>query len=213
MNKPIFYLVKFFTEEAHVEQFLAGKLFLNRLSYFKKIEQKALDGRADNAEAVAMWWQPDNMLIKFHKLQLELTSKDLAGPVKVSMDYHNHLHIFCMYALYEDGFKTEDGVTEYPIDRRCFEFGEYAVMTQALPFINQVHKYCMDNNIEMDGNSVEYYDEKTFHGEIPLKEIPFRKQKRFEYQSEFRFCFNTKTKGDNPITLDIGSIGAFSSRI
>jgi hypothetical protein len=60
--KTIWYLVKFFSEEQHANQFIAGQLYLNRLSYFKKVEAASEDGRPDANEAVAVWWQPDDTI-------------------------------------------------------------------------------------------------------------------------------------------------------
>ena len=57
---------------------------------------------------------------------------------------------------------------------------------------------------------VHYYDERTFHGEIPRGEIPFWKQQRFRYQKEYRIVVRTGTKGIDPLSLAIGDIGAFS---
>jgi hypothetical protein len=93
------YLVKFFSLEAHADQFIAGSLFMNRLSHFKKLEGRD-DGRSDANEAVAMWWQPHDISITFSLFpHLNITGKDLAGPVSTSFDFHDHLHIFCMSAV------------------------------------------------------------------------------------------------------------------
>jgi hypothetical protein len=35
-TQTILYLIKFFMNEAHADEFIKGNLFLNRLSYFKK---------------------------------------------------------------------------------------------------------------------------------------------------------------------------------
>lgn len=99
MTSPhIWYFIKFFTEETHADQFIAGNLYMNTLSYFKTLENEGDNGRPDSTEAVAHWWQPDDILVK---LQLpgigetKISKKDLAAPVSISFDYHNYVHIFC----------------------------------------------------------------------------------------------------------------------
>ena len=87
-RRTILYFVKFFKDESHADQFLKGQLYLNRLSYFRKIES-ADDGRLDATEAVTMWWQPDDLIIKFsgpNCPEIEITKADLAGPVSVSFE-------------------------------------------------------------------------------------------------------------------------------
>jgi hypothetical protein len=63
-NSNIWYFIKFFREEKHADQFMAGELYLNTLAHFKKVESESDDGRDDPTEAIAMWWQPDDISIK-----------------------------------------------------------------------------------------------------------------------------------------------------
>jgi len=60
---------------------------------------------------------------------------------------------------------------------------------------------------------VTYYDDETFHGEIPPKDIPFRKQKRFSYQHEFRLCIDAPTQQDTPITINIGDLSHICAKV
>jgi hypothetical protein len=117
--KTIWYLVKFFSEEQHADQFIAGQLYLNRLSYFKKVEAACEDGRPDANEAVALWWQPADILINLSIGgigETEITKNDLAAPISMSFDRHDYLHVFCMTAIYTDGFECIDGKIEYAED-------------------------------------------------------------------------------------------------
>jgi hypothetical protein len=96
----IWYFIKFFAEESHADQFMAGGLHLNTLAYFKEVESESSDGRMDSTEAVAMWWQPDDLVMNLTVLEIgdvEITKEDLAGPVSTSFGGHNYLHLFaCM---------------------------------------------------------------------------------------------------------------------
>jgi hypothetical protein len=110
--RTIWYLIKLFTAERYANQFMAGELYLNTLSYFKEAEEECTDdGRLDPTEAVAMWLQPDDIFMKLTApgiRETEITSKDLAAPISASFDYHNHVNIFCLYALKTTGFDFID---------------------------------------------------------------------------------------------------------
>ena len=112
-NPTILFFVRFFQREDWVDDFVRGKLFLNRLSYFKRIEPLYdEDGRPDTNEAVAMWWQPRG----FHMTitnpisgSIEITEKDLAAPTSISFERHDHFHVLCLHTVYTSGFPFIDG--------------------------------------------------------------------------------------------------------
>lgn len=227
--KAVWFLVKFFAAEEHADEFLNGKVYLNRLSYFKQMEAEEADGRPDRTEAVMCWWQPNDLTITITVPELEqeitITKADLAGPVSMSADFHNHLHLFCTYAVYTDGFEIKDGqidceiereaelLDQIHVDERCFKFGKFAVIIAFQPFIERIRSALTGMRHHALGKLVDYYDEATFHGEIAAKEIPFKKQKAFSYQREFRIAVNTETLGDDPLILEVGSLADFSVKV
>jgi len=80
----IWYFIKFFAEETHADQFIAGGMYMNTLSHFKQLESECDDGRPDATEAVSHWWQPNDILMKLSVPgigETEISNKDLAGPV------------------------------------------------------------------------------------------------------------------------------------
>jgi hypothetical protein len=233
MNRPlIWYLIKFFTEEHHADQFIAGNLHLNTLAHFKHVEAEDSDGRMDTTEGIAMWWQPYDLAMKLNVPgvgDIEITQADLAGPVSMAFDFHNNLHIFCLYAVHTTGFECIDDKIDFAseqaeelqrqlhIDERCMKFGKFAVITPAVPFLGQLRKTLNSQRYKARWKLVEYYDEETFHGEISPREIPFKKQKRFSYQREFRLCVYPRTKDEavnsNPITIHIGDISHICGKV
>lgn len=222
----IWYFIKFFEQESYADQFMAGRLYLNTLAYFRKKESECDDGRVDSTEAVAMWWQPNDIILtlKVPKLGIDIaiTEKDLAAPVSVSFGRHDLLHLLCLYAVHWAGFEPVGGKIhcepeeaealqrQLRIDKRCFKFGKFAVVTPAVPFLDRLKKTLWH---KATGRLVEYYDDEVFHGEIPEKDIPFRKQKRFGYQHEFRLCFDTGAEQDYPITINIGDISDLCAKV
>jgi hypothetical protein len=212
--------IKFFKEEAHADQFLRGKLFLNRLSYFKKVEEEE-DGRRDPGEAIAAWLQPKNLVITFappNGEKIEITGADLAAPVSISFAEHDHAHLFCMYAMSAvideefHGDETEAAAfktkvkQQIIVDERCMKFGPFAVAVSPHPFMGQLKKALASLGKTAQCQLVEYYDDATFSGRFDLKSIPFRKQKRFEYQREYRICIRTDIEGTDPIWLELGDL-------
>lgn len=229
MSVPnIWYFIKFFKQEEHANGFMEGSLYLNTLVYFKKVESECNDGRTDATEAVAMWWQPNDLVINLNVPGIgatEITSKDLAGPVSMAFDYHNYLHLFCLYAVHTVGFECVDGKLDYApedaqelqrqlnIDERCLKFGRFAVITPAVPFLDRLREALKRQGCKATAKLVEYYDDEVFHGEIPMADIPFKKQKRFSYQREFRLCVYPSIQKDAAITIDIGDISAICGKV
>lgn len=227
MTSPhIWYFIKFFTEEIHADQFIAGNLYMNTMSYFKTLENESDSGRPDLTEAIAHWWQPDDILVKFQLPgfgETKISKKDLAAPVSISFDYHNYVHVFCLYAIHTNGFRINDGKIDCTenrveelrqqlrIDERCQRFGKYAVIIRPDLFLAQVREVLKGR--EFAYRLVQYYDETTFHGMIPPRDIPFRKQKRFTYQQEFRICVYPKIVHNSPITINIGNISNMTGKV
>ncbi len=227
MTSPhIWYFIKFFTEEIHADQFIAGNLYMNTMSYFKTLENESDSGRPDSTEAIAHWWQPDDILVKFQLPgfgETKISKKDLAAPVSISFDYHNYVHVFCLYAIHTNGFRINDGKIDCTenrveelrqqlrIDERCQRFGKYAVIIRPDLFLAQVREVLKGR--EFAYRLVQYYDETTFHGMIPPRDIPFRKQKRFTYQQEFRICVYPKIVHNSPITINIGNISNMTGKV
>jgi hypothetical protein len=222
------HLIKFFSEERFADEFVRGRLFLNRLSYFRKLEKTLGDGRPDSNEAVAVWLQPSGVSIELNMPtigRVSLTEADLAGPVSMNFNYHNDLHILCLYAFGTEGMLTVDGNIDIGtmsemelrnnlmIDSRCLNFGLYAVVTAASPFMSQLRGALDLCGYAVQVRLVEYYDEETFNGQAALADIPFRKQKFFSYQKEYRLCVQSNTKGDDPLIIDMGDIGHISAKI
>ena len=226
-NTTIWLFVKFFTKEIHADQFIKGSLYLNRLSYYKALEDACDDGRPDRHEGVGIWWQPDNLIIKMkvHGFdETTITKADLAAPVSISFEHHANLHILCLYAVHtvsrhniDLGMSLAENEAElqrqFRIYERCLKFGRSAVVVQAKPFLAQLKGALLRQEKASTQGLVEYYDDKTFNGRIPEEEIPFWKQKRFAYQQEFRVCVRIGTTGNDPLTIEIGDIGQFAAKI
>lgn len=212
--------IKFFESEEWADQFLAGRLYLNTLGYFKGLESAATADRGDPTEAVSIWLQPHDvvMTLRIPPLNVEtvITEKDLAKPVQVSTTYHEQLHLLCLYAVHTDNpVIGEDGKIrnfatmqeQLHIDPRCFDMGKFAVVVASPAlFLERLFAKMRDLGLAATGRLVNYYDDASFSGEIASSDIEFSKQKRFSYQREWRLRVNSNTANPGPITLDVGAL-------
>lgn len=69
MGKVIFFLAKVFDNENYAEDFISGKVFANRLSYFKELEEEDSANRSDRHEGTVSWYQPDQIKNKWGQCQ------------------------------------------------------------------------------------------------------------------------------------------------
>jgi hypothetical protein len=219
--------IRFFEEERFADQFLAGSLYLNTLAYFKgcESENSERNGRFDPTEAVSMWCQPHDVVIKLEVPTLqsvEISKDDLAGPVSFSPTYYDHVHVLCLYSVQLTNFeilngkikgKTEELSRDLTIDPRCFDFGEHAVVINPIKFRERLRASLKGQGRLFKTGFVNYYDDSTFHGSIPEAEIPFWKQKRFGFQREYRVCVYPRVKTGSPITIQVGDLSSFCAKM
>src|SRR5262245_4101784 len=98
----ILFYVKFFEKLQYAEDFLAGRLWMNDLGFFKRLEDAS--GRADRFEAPSSWYQPEQVEMRFGDLCIP--SADLAGPVSIQFNSHDNTNLFCLYAGTSGPFDT-----------------------------------------------------------------------------------------------------------
>ena len=215
MNKTIFFLIKIFDDEKYANDFVGGKLFANRLSYFRRLEEEQDSNRGDIHEGVVSWLQPD-------QLKLEVNGRtitDLAGPVSVKMNRHDHLNIFCIYAAHSGEFDnlTSDNLSffkkQLEIPEDCLNLGKYAVVvTNFTQFIERVRSATKKNNYGLSARLVDYYDPDSFSGTFVEEEAVFKKRIEYSHQKEYRFAFDTSITGTAPLLLEIGDISDITMR-
>jgi hypothetical protein len=213
-------LVKFFSELDHAQHFLDGGLFMRRLAYFRR--QEDAEGRWDSTEGVWAWLQKQGLQIQMNVPAvgaINITERDLAAPVSMSLGEPDDFYIYCMYAYYlEEALPGDDLRDVYGEDRladleaalqvdpRCLRFGPHAVVVPWGPFMERIKQAARSQSLRLRAGLVRYYDDEVFNGEFKLEDIPFRKQKRFEYQREFRICVQTLDRSPMPRTFNIGSL-------
>jgi hypothetical protein len=217
--------VKFFSERDHAEQFLDGKLFMQRVAHFRQQEDE--EGRWDRTEGVSAWLQKQGLEIQLTMPTIgvaNITERDLAAPVSISMSETDEPYIFCLYAYYiQRPLPTDDPRDIYgedrlaeleanlQIDPKCLKLGPHAVWVPACPFMERLKEAAPGLGLSVRADHVRYYDEGVLNGQFDPKDVPFRKQKRFAYQSEYRICVRTLDRTPGPRIFNIGSLRGFST--
>ena len=216
MEKPftLHYLVKLFSERRHARDFLRGRLHVNRLSYFRKVEDP---GRQDEDEG-AYGIQPDQTA--HFRIWISDSPSEAADLVpdlisaKCHLDAVDNLNVSCMHVGYLD--KTElrnagrgTGIPMPPLPKASRAWGSHAVLvTDVRGFLDRVRVAARRQKYRCWRTVVRYYKANTFHTPFPLGDVrvAFYKRDTFADEREFRFVFETGTTGTDAIKLNIGDI-------
>lgn len=220
-NDKVFLLAKVFSERKYAEQFLEGKLYANRLSEFKRIEDDLT--RGDEFEGGVMIDPYEIlMVLQNHNLKtgetqrVNLEGSHFGSSIKMKLPYFDYLNLFCMYGVRLGDLtlipENTPAIKEMiSLSEKYYGFGSHVVViithANTTKFINRVVAAADQRRYGLEFDFVEYYDpEVGTHLTPQSTETIFAKRKEFAWQKEFRFAFNTFTQGYEAITLDIGSI-------
>ena len=219
-------LVKVFREEKHACAFMDGKLFANKLSYFKKIDGS--DIRRDEDEGVVML-TPKGAVLELTATDqttgevssIRISESDLAGPITMRPKWTDHINLFCMYAGHGENFTqlTDRNVHDFgrwlAIPKGVLEkFGKHAVViTNVREFFERITVGAQQKRYRIWSGLVRYYDADV--GTSPKSEIDtiFAKRDIYAREREYRIAIDTGDMGCNAITLCIGSIDDIAMRL
>jgi len=167
-----------------------GLLYLNNLSHFWKIEDQEL--RGDPFDCVAQVARGPRVTMTL------ITGKELTivgnWVIRMHPQEPEKINIFCMYALRP----LVEG--SFPVDAKNFRFGEHALLLiNPGEFMRRIESSLKSQRIIAEAHLVEYVDDE-YAGKVG----PFRKFKKFSYQSEWRLVCLDGPGG--PRRIHIGSI-------
>ena len=205
-------LVKFLTEETYLRDLLDGKIYANRLSCFKKIEESDDTGRGDRHEDVVAWYQPDRGVLKLDGVDI---MPFIDRPIEFHSKQLDHLNLFCttygsvkdevLNGLADDGSEELSNTLVVSGDLRSMGHNA-VVITDIGEFIRRMKEAAGERGFVIGHRPVDYYDPDSYHGAMSLAEALFQKQDRYRYQNEFRFVIHTQHPGREPVILEIGDI-------
>lgn len=182
-------LIKFGQKE-HLEALLNdGIIYMNNIDYFRKYEESKPEHlRGDRYECFDYISQQNKIMV----LGEQMWEVDDITVFENRNTYPGYL--YCMYALYAD--------SNYCVDGRMLDFGEYAVIIkEPLEFIRRIQKACAKEHIIPNCYPVRYYNEKTEKGLLS----PFLKRDKYYYQHEARIYIHKANPQENMV-LKIGPI-------
>ena len=217
MGKPKYFLAKMSDTEDFANAFRSGKLYANRLSYFRKLEA----GKRGDPHEGAFVLSDKGVLTLTATFPggsetITLTEKDFARPPLLMPDSVSFLNIFCMHMAHCREFTLLSAGPEsrvkldLEIPEACIqEFGRYAVVI-AHPgkFFARVDRM------------VDLQSRLWRHGPVEYQDPPwnlmhsiraaFYKDPDLSYQREYRLVFDINADNEKAVCLEIGDISDIS---
>ena len=217
MGKPKYFLVKMSDTEGFANAFRSGKLYANRLSYFRKLEA----GKRGDPHEGAFVLSDKGVLTLTATFPggsetITLTEKDFSRPPLLMPDSVSFLNIFCMHMAHCREFTLLSAGPEsrvkldLEIPEACIqEFGRYAVVI-AHPgkFFARVDRM------------VDLQSRLWRHGPVEYQDPPwnlmhsiraaFYKDLDLSYQMEYRLVFDINADNEKAVCSEIGDISDIS---
>ena len=196
---------------------MQGKVYANRLSYFKGVEGTDDSGRADRHEGVIGWFQPNQGRLTINDMDI---TGDLAGPIEMQREWLNYRHLFCVHAAHMgdinlgnlSAHNVEDLRKQLELSEDCLKLGKFAVVIKNIPeFMKRIESAVEQKDYRLSRGLVKYYDPDVFRGSFSDWKAVFRKRSEYKYQQEYRFIIDTLVTGDWPIVLTVGDIRDITS--
>ncbi len=214
-----FLLVKFFDTPDHADAFENGLVYMNRLGYFKTIENEYQDstGRKDRNEGTTGWLQPGQGILDINGVRIQ------DAQIQIQKHWLDDLHVFCMHAMHSGDLDLDRLAATNDVERlrrqlrvppQCVALGNNAVVIKDVSaFVRRVTRAALAKTFRLKCGLVKYYDPETFHGLFNDEDSVFWKQNHYKFQREFRVAINTGTGGNNSEIMDIGDIGDITLRL
>ena len=194
-------MIKVFQEDAHARDFMDGKLFANRLAYFKRIDGSDIRKDADEGafmlprEGAVLDLTATNPATGEVISSIRIPGSQLAAPIAIRAGWANHVNLFCMYAVYSsDSEDITDGTAhglkkQFTIPDGILErFGEHAVVIRNVQeFFRRVTVSAKQQGYGVKGQLVTYYDAETGTlAALSYADTVFAKRTEFRHEREFR---------------------------
>lgn len=185
------------SENKYIESTRSGFLYMNPLSFFRKIEQK---GVGDEEEGIMSTNGLGNIIYNG-----EVVAK--VKNIKTFID----CPIFCASSIYLN--QVEIGHYEYTFPSEMLkEFmpdstKQYSLLLlQKEDFIQRIDKALLKKNLQGYTRDVKYTDEIKTFSQKEFYKYAFRKRPIYEYQHEWRLVINMGIDKNEHYILDIGDI-------
>jgi hypothetical protein len=199
-NRNYFLFIKI-SEETFIDSLQKkGHIYCNTIKYFRTIEDNNL--RGDENEGKAFIKQMKN-------IHLKLGNEKIIKAESGQMFYehpNDKGNIFCLYGveseLYNPSVETSQKIK---IEFQTKDFGKSAlIIHNPKEFFKRIKRELNKRNKEFNFSPVNYYDTKTYEGELS----PFYKSNKYSYQNEIRLWIPNEI--EKPYEFFIGDISDIS---
>lgn len=199
----IAYLIKI-GKKNHIESLRSdGLIYMNTIKHFKEVEGN--EERRDEHEGIdhieQVTWiklkskdgkeielSKDSDHMKLTSAQLRIFNPELRG------------NLYSMIAI-----TPALAITTDRFDERNTQFGDhFLLIVEPQTFYDRLAEAINDKGLRHRIGLVQYYEEKTYNGNLS----PFHKPNRYEHQNEFRIF--VEYDKDEPLSLKIGSLADIS---
>ena len=202
----MFLLAKFFEKESYRAQFLSRELYLNRLQFFRKLEENSI--RADGYEG-SIWFSNDIEFVaqtgEDEYEEFTIRKEDLVEPVQFQASWTQHVNLFCMCVINIPDYIKGTSM-RIPIANRLSVFGEYGVLLNNVPeFFNKL-KYALGKTDRYRGahGHVNYSDKSP--EDIKSVKTLFHKREKYKDDMEYRIVVLTASEICDPLILKMGDL-------
>ncbi|MGH1399397.1 MAG: hypothetical protein ACRBCT_09305 [Alphaproteobacteria bacterium] len=192
-----------FGKTEHVKRFVEnGEIYMNPVSYFKKIEGDT--ERSDKNENITGLHQAKTMKMYVNDKEIKGLTNQVTFYIP-QQDKYMASHIFCMSCLCEGESIRDD---KKIFDDKIKDFGEaFAVIGRLDIFAERLNtklQSMLDDNeiLRAHTKRVEYVDKKSYSGEMDI----FKKTNDYGHQKEFRISITCPDHLDKPFKFSIGNL-------
>ena len=189
------YIIKFCQKQEYVDDILSGRIFMNELSVFNKIDDSFRGDEYDGMRVIKM--SPNTVA------KIEWRGEALTLPIDILSQSHvgiNKIPVFNACLLNEKNLQrvTDSTFKFCPIFIKHMEqFGEHVVLLSKSEFAKKMETYVIDNNMYMHNGNIKYVDietppPKADTWEDSIREYVFVKtlseHRNYDLQNEWRLA-------------------------
>ena len=214
----VYFYLKFFEQLQYAKDFLAGRLWMNPLKYFKTLEATdAGAGRADKYEAPTAWLQPCELgTIRIG--EIEIAATELTAPVVIQSQEADNTNVLCLYAGTSGHFDmlSDEMLPSFRehmlVPSRCLEMGSVAVLVHHVRnFRSRIVHAVRREGFGMEFGPISYFESSKYSGN--LTNPTFAKRADFAWQREHRIALNRGVSEPVAYVLDVGSLDDICSLV
>jgi hypothetical protein len=178
--------VKVFREEKHLDDFLDGRIYFNRIAFFKSYTNEQGEKRGDPLEGCIGYFQTEIAEISINGVRVER----FLGSLAVYSDELENRNAFCLYSIDIPDQRLDDLdyiQKNFKLDESNFPLGEHAVFVQDVAqFVERLNSALQNSTLESRHMYAKYIDKSEVNEMFPEKYWGFHKSDEFIKQNEYR---------------------------